>query len=203
MEVNDYRFYTLALPDDLTLWTVPGGAFRRWDDSFLVYDVLVESGLVLRHYSFYDRWFVVNVTLDTDGRFVPEPGPIDWCFNIDLCTPLFTVGHDGYDVDLCLDLLVAPDGRDYRLVDEDEFDHAMRNGWITSAEADGARNGVEELRGIIEGGRLVSFLEGICPFEVKPIQQPPPQKPNLTDYPLLHRDRRHRYFGKKLEARRP
>src|SRR5947209_14267489 len=99
-----FELHTLCLPEDLTLWTVPTGAIRRWDETVQVYDVLVESGRVLRHYAFYDRWFEVNCTLDDRGRFVTEPGPIDWCFNIDVCTPLFSTGNRGYSVDLCLDV---------------------------------------------------------------------------------------------------
>ena len=104
--VKPLSYYTLALPDDLTLWTVPAQGIRRWDEEALVYDVGY-GGTVLRHYAFYHRWYAINCTLDRDGQFVTEQGPIDWCFNIDIGTPLFTRDNAAYDVDLCLDVLVG------------------------------------------------------------------------------------------------
>lgn len=95
-------------PDEVRVFAVPAAAIRRWDDATLVYDVLLD-GLVLRHYAFMDHWFAVNCTLDRRGQFVTELDPIDWCFNCDITTPLFSVGSNVYTVDLALDVLVGPD----------------------------------------------------------------------------------------------
>ena len=51
----NFEVYNLHPPEDLRFWRVPMEAVRRWDDRVQVYDVLVESGLVLRHYAFYDE----------------------------------------------------------------------------------------------------------------------------------------------------
>lgn len=132
-------FHNLHLPDEVRVFAVPVGAVRRWDDETLVYDVRVPSGGVLRHYSFYRRWFEVNCSLGADGRFVTEPGPIDWSFNGDVCSPCFSRGAAVYNVDLLLDVLVAPDGREHAVKDREEFERAVACGWLSAGEATGAR----------------------------------------------------------------
>ena len=209
--VEPLSYYTLALPDDLTLWTVPAQGIRRWDEEVLVYDVGY-GGTVLRHYAFYNRWYAINCTLDRDGQFVTEQGPIDWCFNIDIGTPLFTGNNAAYDVDLCLDVLVGSDGREHFVKDEDEFAHAVEQGWITAHEHEGARNGLKELLNMIQSGTLIDFLHTTCPFHSMEdvLAQPPARKVALEQVPVLHMETRHQHFGKHLpqeqagvEVRRP
>jgi hypothetical protein len=165
-----------------------------------VHDVRI-GDLALRHYAFTDRWFAVNCTLDLAGRFVTEPGPIDWCFNCDICTPLFSVGNNLYSVDLALDVLASPDGRTHVVVDEDNFALAAANGWLTAEEQAGARRGLEELLGIVEHTGLVTYLDQVFPFG--PIAEnavaPPMARRALADVPLLRRDRRAAYLGQRLD----
>ena len=190
-------YYTLTLPDDLTCWTVPAQGIRRWDEEVLVYDVGY-GGTVLRHYAFYNRWYAINCTLDRDGHFVTERGLIDWCFNIDIGTPLFTRNSAVYDVDLCLDVLVGSDGKEHIVKDEDEFEHAVERGWITAQEQVGAQQGLRELLNIIQSGALIDFLHAICPFHSMEdvLDQPPARKVALEQVPLLHRETRHQHYGK-------
>jgi hypothetical protein len=192
-----FLYYSLCLPEDLTLWTAPLPSVRRWDDRALVYDVIVGPDAILRHYSFYDRWFEVNCSMDGQGRFITEPGPIDWTFNIDVSAPFFSLGNSGFNVDLCLDVLVAGDGERYVVTDEDDFETAIASGWITEEERIGALSGLEEVREIIERGRLLPFLEEVCPFEIRAVPQPPPEKPRLSAFPPLDRAVRGGHFGRK------
>jgi hypothetical protein len=187
-------------PEEVRVFAVPISGLRRWDDVAAVYDVRLDD-LVLRHYAFTDHWFAVNCTLDLGGRFVTEPGPIDWCFNCDISTPLFSAGNKLYSVDLSLDVLVGPNGRTYVVKDEDDFTRAIENEWLTVEEEAGARSGLAELLGIIKGNGLVAFLEKAFPFgEVTGSVRPPPMtKPRLAEVPLLHRDIRAAYFGRRLE----
>lgn len=197
--VEPLSYYTLALPDDLTLWTVPAQGIRRWNEEALVYDVGY-GGTALRHYAFYHCWYAINCTLDRSGQFVTEKEPIDWCFNIDIGTPLFTRNNAAYDVDLCLDVLVGPDGREYVVKDEDEFEHAVKQGWVTAQEQEGARSGLKELLNIIQSGALLDFLHTTCPFHSMEdvLAQPPARKVPLEQVPLLHRETRYQHFGKHL-----
>jgi len=199
MIVQPLSYYTLALPDDLTLWTVPALGIRRWDEEALVYDVGYGK-TVLRHYAFYHRWYAVNCTLDRNGQFVTEKGLIDWCFNIDISTPLFTRNSAAYDVDLCLDVLVGLDGKEYIIKDEDEFEHAVEQGGITAHEQEGARSGLKELLNIIQSGTLLNFLHAACPLHSMEdvFDQPPARKVPLGQVPLLDIETRHHHFSKRL-----
>lgn len=53
--------------------------------------------------------------------------------------------------DLCLDVWVFPDGR-YTILDEDEFAHALENGWISKAEGERAGEAVDKVIGWIKSG---------------------------------------------------
>ena len=61
-------------PDEVRVFCVPDEAIRVWNDQCLLYDVLVQEK-VLRHFSFYDRWFEINCTMNRNGTFVVERGP--------------------------------------------------------------------------------------------------------------------------------
>jgi hypothetical protein len=159
----DVLHYDLHLPDEVRMFTVPAPGVRRWDAEAVVYDVRLGDA-VLRHYAFTDRWFAVNCTLDLEGGFVVESGPVDWCFNCDIATPLVRSGGNLYGIDLFLDVLVAPDGYRHAVKDEDEFGRAEAAGLLTPAEAVGARIGLDDLLGIVRGPGLTSFLSVVYPF---------------------------------------
>lgn len=179
-------YHDLHLPDEVRVFTVPHANIRRWTDDLLVYDGLI-GDLVLRHYAFADRWFVINCTLDRRGGFVAEPGPIAWSFNCDLCTPPRWDGDACFLVDLVLDVLVAPDGRQYFVKDEPEFAAAVAHGWLTAAEIAGARHGLADLLAIITTTGLVPFLDAICPFQPLPeaVAPPPMQRRPVSEVPAL------------------
>ena len=158
------RFYNRHLPNAVRVFHTPRQAIRCFDDVAKVYDVRAESDLILRHYAFFQHWFEVNCTLSPSGAFVAEDGPFPWCFNCDVATPAVMIGRDTYNVDLFLDVLVGTDGRTFIIKDEDEFERAIANGWVTDNEQAGARAGLEELLGLIRTETFVQFLEQTCPF---------------------------------------
>lgn len=145
-----HRHFDLHLPDEVRLFLLPSHSVRRWDDDVIVYDVRIGDA-VLRHYGFRHHWFQVNCSLNLNGSFTTEPGSIDWTFNCDISTPVFTEGTDCHAVDLCLDVLVAPDGRSHVVIDEDDFAEAEARGWISAAEAHGARRGAAARRAAAAG----------------------------------------------------
>lgn len=194
------RILNYHAPDTVRIFSVPTQGIKRWEEEAVVYDVRVGADRILRHYSFGRRWFEVNCSFDLDGRLVTEPGPIDWAFNCDICTPHFISGPDLYNMDLWLDVLVAPDGRLHRVIDEDDFAEAVRQGWPTETEREGVRAGLAELLGIIQSEGLVSFLNRVCPFAdvANCDRQPPMERRPVAGFPMLHPDRRHRFFGKVM-----
>lgn len=197
MQPATLTYYNLHEPDDLRVFPVPLAAIRRWDDERLVYDVR-HGDLVLRHYSFSRYWFEVNCVLDLSGTFVPERGPIDWSFNCDVCTPCFNHGHHVYNVDLWIDVLVAPDGRAHVVKDLPAFEAAWSQGMLTAHERKGAQQGLQTLSEIIQAEGLIAFLQRHCLFEGlsrAPHALPMVRQPR-AGAPLLDRAERHRHFGK-------
>jgi hypothetical protein len=183
-------------PDDVRVFAVPVDAIRRWDSIAFVLDVRIGE-LMLRHYAFAEHWFAVNCTLDLDGRFVVEHASFDFTFNCDIITPAFNIGRNVYGVDLALDVLVGPDGRTHRVIDEDDFEEACAQGWLTAEEQRGARQGLEDLLGIIDGEGLVPFLDRVVPFaDVRPRMLPPMVKRHPADVPILAPTTRGQHFGR-------
>lgn len=198
-------YYSLGnFPDSVYCFTVPVEGIRRWDDEALVYDVRLGGDNCLRHYAFYERWLVVNVSRNGQGDLVTERGHgIDWCFNCDITTPLFSVGSDTcYSVDLELDVLAGPDGQTHIVKDEDHFAASVSAGYINDLEAKGARHGLEELLCVLAApGGLLRFLNSVCPLEEGaenlaslPLQQPVAFLP-FSDVPLLLPDARRARYG--------
>jgi hypothetical protein len=192
---GDIWFYNFCPPNWVRLFTTPGAAVKRWDASMLVFDVRIGDG-ILRKYSLTGRWFEVHCTFDLDGQLRPEPGPVNWAFNSDMCTPPIMRGNEVYNVDLKLDILVEPDGVTFALIDEDKFAKAQTEGWLTAVEVAGARHGADELTGIIRDGGLRPFLEGILPFDsvLDSVPQGPPRNLTIEDVPQFRLDERLRLW---------
>lgn len=186
--------------EEIAIFSVPAEGIRRWDDEALVYDVRVSDQQILRHYSFANRWFQVNCSLNLDGSFLTEHRRgYTWSFNCDICIPHYTAAGHVYQMDLWLDVLVEADGRTDVIKDEDEFADAVRDGLLTADEAAGARQGLDELISIIQGPGLVNFLESVCPFrDVAVERRQPPMRSLSTDAdPLLAPESRTRYRTKE------
>lgn len=153
-----------------------------------------------RHYSFYDKWFEINITLDANGKLFTEPGPIDWSFNCDICTPCFSIGTNFFNIDLELDILVSNDGIEYVVIDEDDFDHVISQKLITENERNGARKGLENLFELISSGNLIAFLEDTCSFnDLISLSEPIPSNIlQLSEVSILNVSERESNYGKRL-----
>jgi predicted RNA-binding protein associated with RNAse of E/G family len=101
-------------------------------------------------------------------------------------------GNEVYNVDLCLDVMVSPDGGTFALIDEDDFIEARTEGWLTAAEVAGARRGVSDLTSIIRDGGQRPFLERILPFDsvLDSVPRGPPRRLTVEDVPQFHRAER-------------
>jgi hypothetical protein len=136
--IRDYDFHP---PDDVRLFPMPEPGILRLDDRGFV--AVVRYGeMVVWHYAFADHWFKVNATTDLDGRLVETTAPEDvppFAFNCDIATLMLRRGEAVFAVDLWLDVLVRQDGLTYGVHDRQEFDDAVRQGWLSGREAAGAR----------------------------------------------------------------
>lgn len=161
--IRDYDFHP---PADLRLFPMPRTGVLRLDDEVLIAEVRYDD-IVVRHYAFRDHWFKINCTTDLSGRFVETTSADDtlpFTFNCDIATPMLRKDDAVYAVDLWLDVLVRGDGITHEVHDEDDFAQARAEGWLSEREAAGARDGLEELLGIIRQHRLVEFLADAHPF---------------------------------------
>jgi hypothetical protein len=176
------RDYDLHPPDDLRLFPMPEPGILRLDDRAFV-AVVRYGDIVLWHYAFADHWFKINATTDPEGRLVETTAPEDvppFTFNCDIATPMRRHGDAVFAVDLFLDVLVRSDGVTHGVYDQQEFDHAVRQGWVSQREAKGAREGLAELLGLIQAGHLVALLGDAHP--VGPVAAP--AAPTMQAVPL-------------------
>lgn len=91
----------------------------------------------MRHHAWRDHWFKINCTTDLCGGFVETTAPDDvppFTFNCDIATPMVRRGDRVFAVDLWLDVLVRGDGVTHGVHDHDDFDGALRRGWLSERD---------------------------------------------------------------------
>jgi hypothetical protein len=160
--LSDFDFH----PDEPTvrIFRTPIPGVLRLEDTIAVTEALYD-GVVLRHYSFADRWFKINVTTDLAGNLV-ETGDADvpFAFNCDIATPMERDGDSTYGVDLFIDVLVGADGSSCVVGDQEEFEEMLDRGLVSRSEERGVRRGLCELLDLVEGGQLLPWLHESVPF---------------------------------------
>lgn len=196
-QVSDFDFH----PDEpyVREFRLPPHNVLRLDGSAFVCESESE-GVVLRHYAFADEWFKVNLTLDRAGAPVETPAlegiRPPFAFNCDVATPMLSTPSAVYAVDLFLDVLVRADGFAHEVVDLDEFEAATAAGLLSSAEAAGARSGVERLGGIIARGALLALLDDAWPVGPSAAGPAlPMRRVPVVSIPLVQRGHRPTWFA--------
>jgi hypothetical protein len=184
--VHDYDFH----PDepDVRLFRLPRADVLRLDAGAFVSEADFD-GIVLRHYAFRDEWFKVNITFDRTGAIVessPAPGVPAFALNCDIATPMALKDSAVYAVDLFADVLVRKDGVSHQVTDVEQLRQAAADGLLSPREAYRAQQGLDRLIRLIDGGRLLSFLEQACPFgPSRAAPALPVARVSLDDVPLL------------------
>ncbi len=103
--------------------------------------VLVERGDFAVWFIFPNAWYDTGVVYDSIGRFKG--------YYCDILKPVER-RPDGYETtDLFLDLWVFPDGR-YVVLDREEFDEALKQGWLAKPVAERAENELQRLTEDVE-----------------------------------------------------
>lgn len=129
----DYDFH----PDEPTvrIFRTPTSGVLRIDDTIAITEAIY-GGVVLRHYSFADRWFKINVTTDLAGNVI-ETGARrqPFAFNCDIATPMERDGDSTFGVDLFMDVLVRAGAGSFVIGDEEEFEEMSRRRLLSVAEA--------------------------------------------------------------------
>ena len=159
--LSDYDFH----PDEATvrIFRTPTSGVLRFDDAVAV-TVAIHDGVVLRHYSFADHWFKINVTTDLAGNLV-ETGDasLPFAFNCDIATPMEREGDSTFGVDLFVDVLVRADAATYTVGDQEELAVMLDRGLVSESEGRGAMRGLGELIDIVGRGHLLAWLDERAP----------------------------------------
>ena len=135
-----------------------------------------------RVYLFLDRWLQVFVTFDEQLRLKGDPyNAFPYAFNCDMTTPHYRVGNHLYTTDVCLDVVVQPDGQTYTVEDRDELEEAYAQGLFGTQWYEETKREGDALVRLIQEGRFLSFLESIAPF---PSEWQDHAPPTLTRVPL-------------------
>lgn len=181
MVLSDYDFH----PDEATvrIFRTPTSGVLRIEDQIAVTEAIYDD-VVLRHYSFAEHWFKINVTTDLAGDAVETGDPdVPFAFNCDIATPMERENDSTYGVDLFIDVLVRADTRSYVVGDEAEFEEMLDRGLVSRSEERGARRGLRELLDLVESGHLLPWLHERAPF----MPSRPPAAPPMERGPIPER----------------
>jgi len=139
----------------------------------LVFDGLVgdEAPVACRSYLYFNRWLEIFVTFD--DRLVPagdSTASFPFAFNWDITTPYYRVGDQLFTTDLCVDSLVAADGRRYQVKDTDEYELWYRQGAFGRTWYRGVQQELAALTKMLETESFLPWLIDLVPF---PSHRPP------------------------------
>ncbi len=95
-----------------------------------------------RAYYFLDHWYAITETYNKERTLTG--------FYCDIATPAIFCGNRLCVTDLKLDLWVRQDRHTYYILDEDEFEEAIAEKWITPPLAKAARHSLQSLIQMVE-----------------------------------------------------
>jgi hypothetical protein len=161
--------YQLHLPDDLRIFHYGAPPIAETADVLVFEGWSDDRSAICRSYLFFNRWLEVFVTFDASFNLRPDPDYLfPFAFNCDITTPYHRVGKRLYTTDLCLDLLVAADGRSYHIEDRDELEDWHQSGVISTAGYKAALREQDSLLNLFTTGRFLDLLTAIAPFPTAP-----------------------------------
>ncbi|HUS21183.1 MAG TPA: hypothetical protein VMZ66_04130 [Aeromicrobium sp.] len=65
-------------------------------------------------------------------------------------------------------MLIDQRGRSFEIVDRAEFEQAVLDGLVSEREASHAEAHLQELLAIVRKGKLLAWLDSVCPFGPSP-----------------------------------
>ncbi len=166
------KLYQYHLPSEVRIFHFDGAPAFISPDA-IVFDTVTSDPVPVygRSYLFRERWLQVFMTIDAKLALKPDRGSFPFVFNCDITTPHYVDDDNIYTTDLCIDLLVAANGRDYRIKDIDIFEnmHSMNHfgkTWFDKAKSEAAL-----LVDLLESGKFINHLNDVAPFPLKPTEK--------------------------------
>ena len=144
------------LPDRVTCF--PAVVLSEFNEGKIIFNILnpskpllVEDSILLDR-GYIGVWFVSNRNWHDLGAIYDREKRFKGYY-CDICTPLKRIS-DGYELtDFFLDLWIFPDGR-FLVLDEKEFDRAVKHGWMSPDQTLRAK---KELRELVDKIELKKF----------------------------------------------
>jgi predicted RNA-binding protein associated with RNAse of E/G family len=109
-------------------------------------EVVLAAGYHITYFELSGQWFTVCKIRNTEGKHTG--------YYCDIATPPRFFEDRIEQTDLFLDLWVFPDLRRYKMLDEDELEPALANGWIEKPLYDRAKQEIRKLVCEVEAGRF-------------------------------------------------
>lgn len=126
---------------------------------------LQHGGQVVMAPGYLVVWFLFKGKSYDIGRFY-RPDGVWTGYYVDILEPVEWVGDDPHSItpliDLELDLWIAPD-LSHQVLDEEEFEDAVRRGDLTSAQASQARSTLSQLVTLLEKGSFPPPI--VCDYD--------------------------------------
>ena len=178
-----FTAYQLHLPSDVRIFRYTATPTVITPGAMVFDGVLTETKrIVCRSYLFFARWLEIFVTFDEHLTLHADRTTLfPFAFNCDLTTPYHHVGNRLFTTDLCVDVLVAPDGGTYQLKDTDEFEERYMQGAFGRIWYDGVQRELAGLTRRLESKQFLSFLNDIAPF---PTEHPTTQLSTMEHHDL-------------------
>ncbi len=183
------KLYQYHLPSEVRTFHFDGDPTFRSPDA-IVFDTVTTDPVPVycRSYLFMMRWLQVFMTMDAKLSLKPDRGSFPFVFNCDITTPHYVQGDAIYTTDLCVDLLVGADGKEYRIKDIDIFEkmHSMKHFgdlWYKQAT-----NEISFWVELLKSGKFISYLNTVAPFPQKPTdcRSSPMQRCDIADAAFQH-----------------
>jgi predicted RNA-binding protein associated with RNAse of E/G family len=112
-------------------------------------ELVLASGFEIVYFDFVGKWFSVGKIRNVQGKHTG--------YYCDIVTPPKISEDGGVELtDLFLDLWVSPDLR-YELLDEEELENALHEGWITKHLYEKAWEELEQLLEIVKQGEFPPY----------------------------------------------
>lgn len=109
-------------------------------------EVVLSAGYQVTYFELPGQWFNVSKIRNTEGKHTG--------YYCDIATPPLFFEDRVEQTDLFLDLWVFPDLFRHQMLDEDELEAALANGWIEKPLYDRAKQEVRKLIREVEAGRF-------------------------------------------------
>jgi len=112
-------------------------------------EVVLASGFEIVYFDFIGKWFSVDKIRNMQGKHTG--------YYCDIVTPPRLLEDGGVELtDLFLDLWVSPDLR-FKVLDEEELENALSQGWITKQLYGKAEKELKKLINVVKQGKFPPY----------------------------------------------